>query len=718
MEKLCKDTEKQLCKYIKYKLPTQATKKQLSIESMEEKLRTKAPYYIHEWTQLKKEIDSWCALIENWAIVAKARNNAAHGSGSLGKKESVEEIRSALNELSNKGVFRDLNEIKKEMQGRKRFEQIATLAGLKSDQTRVAIFHSMEEPKRHLVKKLHLAGLCDKRDASKHDFCGHDQVLDSPQYPSEISIVDVLGEYYSDTKTIVIYDKLCEIAANVLKDAIRVDAEMLKQVVEIHEIAHAVTHIGRDADDGIWEYFELAGSEVKEFFAQAYSMKYYQSKNDEIHMKILAELSKHQDDRYNLWQEWTDRPLNGLNDKLLEARRTRPQLPALRMDFVLDGRELSVVDGDVCLQIEDDQCTLGTLRGSDLAALHASIRRLRDVPLGDGNKSNVEPNVTVQLGAECLSWHFDEANIGDGCSLLKRMMESIAAIVSELESKVVIVPDKHLRRQIQIALNKNKKVLPTFGEMVELRALGNTRFCGIQDLSGLNYANELTSLDLAHNSIQNISPLVNLRKLTHLDLEFNPIEDISSLSGLGKLEKLNLNLYGVHTKEWRRDMPRQDMPVVDISPLTSLRKLTWLGLVGVGVRDIRPLSALTELKELDLRGNHVENISPLANLKKLVCLDISNKPGGMLGHNEIVDISPLAELADLRKLNLGGSGVRDISPLAMLTELTELDLNGCPVEDISPLSNLRKLIRLDLRNTKIRDTSPLVELTGLTLLRQ
>lgn len=60
------------------------------------------------------------------------------------------------------------------------------------------------------------------------------------------------------------------------------------------------------------------------------------------------------------------------------------------------------------------------------------------------------------------------------------------------------------------------------------------------------------------------------------------------------------------------------------------------------------------------------------------------------------DISPLAGLASLTELDLGGNVISDITPLAGLTNLDTLRLASNDISDISTLANLTQLSWLDL----------------------
>ncbi len=260
------------------------------------------------------------------------------------------------------------------------------------------------------------------------------------------------------------------------------------------------------------------------------------------------------------------------------------------------------------------------------------------------------------------------------------------------KAQTVDIPDINLRAAIAKALDKAPDDPILKSEMATLTQLlmGEAR---ISDLTGLEWATNLTGLDLYGNSISDISHLTNLTNLTYLYLYGNSISDISHLANLTNLTSLLLS----------------ENSISDISPLVNLTNLTGLDLYGNSISDISPLANLTNLTSLGLSENSISDISPLANLTNLTDL--------LLSYNSISDISPLANLTNLTQLRLSYNSISDISPLADLTNLTWLGLSYNSISDISPLADLTNLTTLVLHGTSTSDISPLANLTNLTWLR-
>ena len=110
---------------------------------------------------------------------------------------------------------------------------------------------------------------------------------------------------------------------------------------------------------------------------------------------------------------------------------------------------------------------------------------------------------------------------------------------------VVEIPDPNLEQAIRDQLNREHPTLPpeepiTQQEMLKLQWLDG-RYRNITDLTGLEYATNLTHLYLAGNAIENVEPLSGLIHLWLLNLSYNRIQDISPLANLVNLNKLFIN---------------------------------------------------------------------------------------------------------------------------------------------------------------------------------
>ncbi len=84
-----------------------------------------------------------------------------------------------------------------------------------------------------------------------------------------------------------------------------------------------------------------------------------------------------------------------------------------------------------------------------------------------------------------------------------------------------------------------------------------------------------------------------------------------------------------------------------------------------------------------------------------------------LGNTSITDLTPLSGLTRLRRLWMDGASVTDLTPLSGLTELRELRLDSTAVKDLTPLAGLKGLLDLRLRETEVTHLEALSRMTGL-----
>ena len=278
----------------------------------------------------------------------------------------------------------------------------------------------------------------------------------------------------------------------------------------------------------------------------------------------------------------------------------------------------------------------------------------------------------------------------------------------------VTIPDANLRAAIAAALSKASGATITKGEMTGLTTL-DARNAGISDLTGLEFATNLTGLWLYDNAISDISALAGLNNLEKLDLDDNAISDISALAGLNNLTGLGLtgnDISDISALAGLNNLTGLGLTgndISDISALEGLNNLTGLWLYDNAISDISALAGLNNLEKLDLDDNAISDISALAGLNNLTLLDLTG--------NTISDISALEGLNNLTLLWLWNNDISDISALAGLNNLTSLDLTGNALSDISALAGLNNLTSLDLGNNDISDISALEGLNNLTSLQ-
>ena len=123
----------------------------------------------------------------------------------------------------------------------------------------------------------------------------------------------------------------------------------------------------------------------------------------------------------------------------------------------------------------------------------------------------------------------------------------------------------------------------------------------------------------------------------------------------------------------------RDRGITDLTGLEYAHNVKWLTLVYSNITDLAPISDL-RLEGLQLWDNQVSDLSPIAGMRSLIRLD--------LAYNQVSDISALANLTNLKLLELQHNRITDITPLAGLTSLEELWITNNRITDHSSLDGL------------------------------
>ena len=305
---------------------------------------------------------------------------------------------------------------------------------------------------------------------------------------------------------------------------------------------------------------------------------------------------------------------------------------------------------------------------SDLSALSA-LANLEELFLKHNNISDVSPLVGLTGLTKLRLLGNPVAN----AILLYPLTQQDTPVDIDIdvpEPMVIEVPDENLAASLRSALG-----LAEDADITEVDMLGVTSlyyFPGslITDITGLEYATNLTSLTLPGSpsaSLTDISPLQGLTSLTSLDLDGN-------------------------------------LQLADLQPLQALVNLETLILQdNISTSDITPLAGLVNLKELNLWANDIVDVSALTDLVNLEILT--------LGSNNISDITALAGLVKLERLSLSGNDISDVSALSGLVNLLALSLGNNSIADVSPLANLVGLERLFISENPVANAGVLYPLT-------
>jgi Leucine-rich repeat (LRR) protein len=219
--------------------------------------------------------------------------------------------------------------------------------------------------------------------------------------------------------------------------------------------------------------------------------------------------------------------------------------------------------------------------------------------------------------------------------------------VAIVSAAVAQVPDPGLEAALRLAIGKPG------GALTSVDLLGvNYLFLyqsGITNLTGLELATNLESLDLDNNFVRDLSPILGLPQLSWLSLSGTRIADLSPLTSLSNLTYLDLGNNGL---------------TGDLGILAKLTNLVNLGLDGNYLTDCQFLTNLPQLSSLDLTENFIRDASPIASLTNLSQLFLRNNRISNLGFMEnlprLIDVDVTLNLADLSQSSAAMGVIRDL----------------------------------------------------------
>jgi Leucine-rich repeat (LRR) protein len=213
---------------------------------------------------------------------------------------------------------------------------------------------------------------------------------------------------------------------------------------------------------------------------------------------------------------------------------------------------------------------------------------------------------------------------------------------------------------------------------------------------GLQFTDEVTSLDCSASNIRALNGLQSFTKLETLDLSNNKVSDISTLSELSNIKTLDISSI---------------QSLRNIDALLSLDKLINVDLSESGNEDITcaSLDALSQVAgSVIAPDNYKQLITDVVFTDDLLesCVLSAATQNGFkftrditalecvdLGFSQLDGIEPFGNLVSL---NINGNQVFDLSTLEQLAKLEFLFVAENPITDVFPLSALPALVVLDL----------------------
>jgi Leucine-rich repeat (LRR) protein len=338
-------------------------------------------------------------------------------------------------------------------------------------------------------------------------------------------------------------------------------------------------------------------------------------------------------------------------------------------------------------------------------------------------KSSKKPS--VQKSADSKSQ--DEEKVKDVVAFLQLLLNTLGSSSTSARDKEVVITESYAKIfrdakvQIEDDLDEERKVITNKDVVAYLKDVDfffqDVKFEFIIEniQEGVNANGRLFyKVSLRRNlsgtaangkSINNTIP-------RYIEINYNPEDDdlrIASIYTNEFDEKEALtNWWKQLSFEWQKIFKRK-LNIIDSVDLNDLKDMTAINELDLSNNDyiqtIEPLAQLTNLKLLNLAETNVGDLTPIRNLTELIELNLSR--------TKIFDLSPLKYSNKLLRLNINHTDIRSVGVVEKMPELQNLEMRATHVIDFAPVSNLTKLLNLDLEGTQISDLSPIANLVHL-----
>jgi RNA polymerase sigma factor (sigma-70 family) len=254
------------------------------------------------------------------------------------------------------------------------------------------------------------------------------------------------------------------------------------------------------------------------------------------------------------------------------------------------------------LNLTDLNISNNPIKATNISPL-AALKELRTLDLLNNGISDIRPLSGLTELRTLLLKGNPVKNLAplSGLNLTHLKYDVIGHTTGETDLAAAWMPDPALRTAVRGEIGLLPDIPLTKEKMQEVGDI-NVAGKGISDITGLEFATNLTELDLRNNPITDLRPIANLTTLKDLYLSDifpnTPTLDLRPLANLINLEELTL----------------ANSKVADIRPLARFKKLRILNLSHNDISDPRPLIGLRELQELRIEGNPIKDWKPLSEL--------------------------------------------------------------------------------------------------------
>ena len=214
---------------------------------------------------------------------------------------------------------------------------------------------------------------------------------------------------------------------------------------------------------------------------------------------------------------------------------------------------------------------------------------------------------------------------------------------------------------------------------------------GLTDLSGIVFKEGVRRIELNGNQITSLDTANFPDSVTSLGLNDNQISEITNLpANLVTLAIENNQLTSINgLPAGMRSFFADDNQITSIAEVANLPELSVLSVNRNQITDISVIQNLNSLEQLQISNNNISDID--FNWPTTIdFLDFSN--------NQIVDITPLAQITNIRVLRATDGVVAEIPDLSKLNRLQDVSLPGHAITELNCSflpDSLREIFLLD-----------------------
>lgn len=205
----------------------------------------------------------------------------------------------------------------------------------------------------------------------------------------------------------------------------------------------------------------------------------------------------------------------GTNDKGWAVGNAGSSDPAVTALVIQALSRYTALDGALVTVIDNGLNTLNTLVDSSAPTVIQALAAQAAQEAGNSTLATTFLSRLTASQGQDGNWGTDPYT----SALATRAVATAAN--SSVQSTPVNIPDQALRKAINLALGRNSMDYLNRGELAQLTSLTAVNQ-GIADLTGLEWAVNLSSANLNNNNLANIAPLSGLTQLASLNWIGNP----------------------------------------------------------------------------------------------------------------------------------------------------------------------------------------------------